>query len=79
MNGTHLVPQDIGIATFLMLLWKQSFGTSQDDASSTPPDEPWRTWGRPPGGFLDLGYDQVAFMYYTPTHYGVMAGVVTDC
>ncbi|EIW77428.1 DUF1613-domain-containing protein [Coniophora puteana RWD-64-598 SS2] len=57
--------EDIGIATFLMLLWK---GTFQDHSSSPsgakpasppppPPDAvaPWRSWPRPPGGFVDLG------------------------
>jgi tRNASer (uridine44-2'-O)-methyltransferase len=58
--------QDIGIATFLMLLWKDTYGPE-----SIPPDrapvagpntpeaptdaEPWRRWPRPPGGYVDLG------------------------
>ncbi|KAI0032465.1 DUF1613-domain-containing protein [Vararia minispora EC-137] len=50
--------EDIGIATFLMLLWKHS-----DDATSIVPndsgivseDEPWKCWRRPAGGFIDLG------------------------
>lgn len=51
--------QDIGIATFLMLLWKQTFGpasASQADSSENQRGEPWRDWPRPPAGFLDLGY-----------------------
>ncbi|KIM37996.1 hypothetical protein M413DRAFT_448042 [Hebeloma cylindrosporum] len=44
--------EDIGIATFLILLWKQSFTSS---ASEEDPEEPWKSWPRPPGGFLDLG------------------------
>ena len=59
--------QDIGIATFLMLLWKDTYGpeTIPPDHLSTvaapntptaPPDaEPWRRWPRPLGGFVDLG------------------------
>ncbi|EDR06868.1 uncharacterized protein LACBIDRAFT_250989, partial [Laccaria bicolor S238N-H82] len=37
--------EDIGIATYLMLLWKDTFSTSGSTVS----------WPRPPGGFLDLG------------------------
>jgi tRNASer (uridine44-2'-O)-methyltransferase len=61
--------QDIGIATFLMLLWKDTYGPETSppdpapvaapntpDAQAPPPDaEPWRRWPRPPGGFVDLG------------------------
>ncbi|KAF7302225.1 hypothetical protein MIND_00789500 [Mycena indigotica] len=43
--------EDIGIATFLMVLWRDTYPAL--DASH--PDEPWRGWGRPPGGFLDFG------------------------
>ncbi|VDC01628.1 unnamed protein product [Peniophora sp. CBMAI 1063] len=48
--------EDIGIATYLMMLWKTT-----DDASYMRPsgdfseDEPWRRWPRPAGGFIDLG------------------------
>ncbi|KAI0062886.1 DUF1613-domain-containing protein [Artomyces pyxidatus] len=45
--------EDIGIATYLMLLWKDTYGTpgtTEDEG-----DEPWRRWPRPPGGFVDLG------------------------
>ncbi|EGO03153.1 hypothetical protein SERLA73DRAFT_83119 [Serpula lacrymans var. lacrymans S7.3] len=50
--------EDIGIATFLMLLWKDTFEgaphavTSSSDGSEDPP---WKIWPRPPGGFVDLG------------------------
>jgi tRNASer (uridine44-2'-O)-methyltransferase len=44
--------QDIGIATFLILLWKQTFPSSNIEED---PEEPWKSWPRPPGGFLDLG------------------------
>ncbi|KAH7921093.1 DUF1613-domain-containing protein [Leucogyrophana mollusca] len=54
--------EDIGIAMFLMLLWKETFGpvsSSTDDQSidsDTDSDTvPWNTWPRPPGGFVDLG------------------------
>ena len=64
------VMQDIGIATFLMLLWKDTYGpetippdpapiavqnTPEAQAPSHPDAEPWRRWPRPPGGFVDLG------------------------
>ncbi|KAJ7462019.1 hypothetical protein FB451DRAFT_1496394 [Mycena latifolia] len=45
--------EDIGIATFLILLWKDTYPPPA--ASDVPLDEPWRGWGRPPGGFLDFG------------------------
>ncbi|KAJ7118568.1 hypothetical protein C8R43DRAFT_95615 [Mycena crocata] len=45
--------EDIGIATFLILLWKDTYPPSL--ASDVPADEPWRGWGRPTGGFLDFG------------------------
>ncbi|KIK66814.1 hypothetical protein GYMLUDRAFT_37924 [Collybiopsis luxurians FD-317 M1] len=50
--------EDIGIATYLMLLWRDSFeGGSQgeDKLDLKPGEEPWKKWPRPPGGFLDLG------------------------
>ena len=49
--------QDIGIATYLMLLWKTTFPSGSDDASkNVSSSEFWKEWPRPPGGFLDLGY-----------------------
>jgi len=65
-----IVMQDIAIATFLMLLWKDTYGpettppdpapvaapnTPKTQAPSPPDAEPWRRWPRPPGGFVDLG------------------------
>ena len=56
--------QDIGIATFLILLWKDTYGpetippvpnTTDAQAPASPDVEPWRRWPRPPGGFVDLG------------------------
>jgi tRNASer (uridine44-2'-O)-methyltransferase len=57
--------QDIGIATFLMLLWKDTYSSetipplpvhSSDGTGTTGlSNEPWRRWPRPPGGFVDLG------------------------
>ncbi|KAF5383079.1 hypothetical protein D9615_004874 [Tricholomella constricta] len=50
------VTQDIGIATYLMLLWKYSYSaTESKDAPIPDPDQPWMSWPRPPGGFLDFG------------------------
>ncbi|KAL1746719.1 hypothetical protein HDZ31DRAFT_33576 [Schizophyllum fasciatum] len=50
--------EDIGIATYLMLLWKYTYATS--DAEPAPENEasvtePWKRWPQPPGGFVDLG------------------------
>ncbi|KAJ7141139.1 hypothetical protein C8R44DRAFT_604377 [Mycena epipterygia] len=45
--------EDIGIATFLILLWKDTYPAPS--TSDVPLDEPWHGWGRPTGGFLDFG------------------------
>ncbi|KAG8216643.1 hypothetical protein J3R82DRAFT_6839 [Butyriboletus roseoflavus] len=48
--------EDIGIATYLMLLWKHSYTRAEDLESHVPEcDAPWKHWSQPPGGFLDLG------------------------
>ncbi|KAJ6536702.1 hypothetical protein DFH09DRAFT_1249794 [Mycena vulgaris] len=47
--------EDIGIATFLILLWKDTYPPPATADADVPPGEPWRGWGRPPGGFLDFG------------------------
>ncbi|KAF8811622.1 DUF1613 domain-containing protein [Phlegmacium glaucopus] len=49
--------EDIGIATYLMLLWKDTFSSDTDTSTnlSSNLSEPWKEWPRPPGGFLDLG------------------------
>lgn len=48
--------EDIGIATFLMLFWKDTFAASADPADVNELDDSrWTSWPRPSGGFLDLG------------------------
>ncbi|KDQ60435.1 hypothetical protein JAAARDRAFT_125782 [Jaapia argillacea MUCL 33604] len=47
--------EDIGIATYLMLLWKDTFPPEGEEQEEKLEEEPWKKWGRPPGGFLDLG------------------------
>jgi len=48
--------EDIGIATFLMLLWKEMYSSSASKPSlELDAAEPWKSWPRPPAGFLDLG------------------------
>jgi hypothetical protein len=44
--------QDVAIAAFLMLLWKDMYPARE--AASAGGDE-WDTWGRPKKGFIDLG------------------------
>ncbi|KAF9458395.1 hypothetical protein BDZ94DRAFT_1325565 [Collybia nuda] len=48
--------EDIGIATYLMLLWKASYplAVNTEKADNDEP-QPWKDWPRPPGGFLDFG------------------------
>ncbi|KAI9461330.1 hypothetical protein HD554DRAFT_2206749 [Boletus coccyginus] len=47
--------EDIGIATYFMLLWKQSFAGAEDHEHTPADNEPWKHWPQPSGGFLDLG------------------------
>ncbi|WWD04198.1 hypothetical protein V865_002265 [Kwoniella europaea PYCC6329] len=53
--------QDIAIAAFLMLLWKDMYppmpeGHSNGDGLGIQEEErEWDTWGRPENGFIDLG------------------------
>ncbi|KAG8862936.1 tRNA(Ser) Um(44) 2'-O-methyltransferase [Tulasnella sp. 330] len=46
--------EDIGIATFIILLWKHSYPSVEASSGASPSDS-WTLWGRPPGGFVDLG------------------------
>jgi tRNASer (uridine44-2'-O)-methyltransferase len=43
--------QDVAIAAFLMLLWKDMY----PPRSSKEGEEEWESWGRPENGFIDLG------------------------
>jgi tRNASer (uridine44-2'-O)-methyltransferase len=53
--------QDIAIAAFLMLLWKDMYppqacsGKSETEVHEADGEREWDTWGRPRNGFLDLG------------------------
>ncbi|KIJ35285.1 hypothetical protein M422DRAFT_212723 [Sphaerobolus stellatus SS14] len=51
------VYEDVGIATFLMLLWKNTYhhNSSSKERSSNSEDRPWDNWAHPPGGFVDVG------------------------
>ncbi|KAG6910731.1 hypothetical protein DXG01_008262 [Tephrocybe rancida] len=54
---TDPLKHDIGIATYLMLLWKDTFSADASEHETLTKDieQPWRSWPRPPGGFLDFG------------------------
>ncbi|KAJ3555548.1 hypothetical protein NM688_g2512 [Phlebia brevispora] len=50
--------EDIGIATFLMLLWNDIYASHEAETELSPvtsEGEPWRNWSRPPAGFVDMG------------------------
>ncbi|KAI5449092.1 tRNA(Ser) Um(44) 2'-O-methyltransferase [Naganishia albida] len=52
--------KDVAVACFLMLLWRDMYPKRDipKDMDYTPEivkDKPWLAWGRPQGGFLDLG------------------------
>lgn len=51
--------EDIGIATYLMLLWKDTFQEKDKTATSVEDEDltsaPWFSWPRPSAGFLDMG------------------------
>ncbi|KAF8526537.1 DUF1613 domain-containing protein [Hysterangium stoloniferum] len=56
------VYEDVGIATFLMLLWKHTYSNSSNSDSESlhvanvdSESRPWDDWARPPGGFVDVG------------------------
>ncbi|KAG8965388.1 tRNA(Ser) Um(44) 2'-O-methyltransferase [Tulasnella sp. 419] len=39
-----------------MLVWKHTYPPIQSSTAESPDgDSPWISWGRPPGGFIDLG------------------------
>lgn len=57
INKVLIATQDIGIATYLMLLWKGSYPPPTNVANvDVDETQPWKYWPRPPGGFLDFGY-----------------------
>ncbi|KAG9076085.1 tRNA(Ser) Um(44) 2'-O-methyltransferase [Ceratobasidium sp. UAMH 11750] len=47
--------EDIGIATFLMLLWKDTYRNFKPSSESVGAGFPWSHYPRPPGGFRDIG------------------------
>ncbi|EUC61455.1 tRNA (uracil-O(2))-methyltransferase [Rhizoctonia solani AG-3 Rhs1AP] len=48
--------EDIGIATFLMLLWNLTYRQGPDRPVAKPGQAfPWSHFARPPGGFRDMG------------------------
>jgi tRNASer (uridine44-2'-O)-methyltransferase len=49
-NPAKHVFEDLGIAAWLMCLWKGMY-----ESTAASDDRPWSTWGRPEGGFVDLG------------------------
>lgn len=52
----HCFLKEIGIAVYLMLLWKTTYVGKEKDSITCDILTPWKSWPRPPGGFLDLGY-----------------------
>lgn len=46
-------------------MWKASFPATESEPSENDPSEPWKSWPRPPAGFLDLGY---AFRHPSTQH-----------
>lgn len=51
-DWSHWGQQDVALAAFLMLLWKDMYPAREVRADE---DKPWDTWGRPSSGFVDLG------------------------
>ena len=47
--------QDVAIAAFLMLLWKDMYPARDPSPVKDVEEREWDCWGRPPGGFIDLG------------------------
>ncbi|KAG7558211.1 hypothetical protein FFLO_02864 [Filobasidium floriforme] len=57
MDTKRHVWKDVAIACFLMLLWKDMYPPIKQESGleDVPSRRPWDLWGRPAGGFLDLG------------------------
>lgn len=47
--------QDIAIASFLMLLWRDMYPARSGSETGSETGMEWDKWGRPSGGFIDLG------------------------
>jgi len=47
--------QDVAIAAFLMLLWKEMYPVQDMDYVDGGERREWDAWGRPKNGFVDLG------------------------
>jgi len=47
--------QDVAIAAFLMLLWRDMYAARVDGERDWDERQMWDKWGRPPRGFVDLG------------------------
>lgn len=56
-NITEWGQRDVSVAAYLMLLWKDMYPSrpSADDKGKGDNGKEWDTWGRPEGGFVDLG------------------------
>ena len=52
--------QDVAIAAFLMLLWREMYPSQKVDAEDREKRD-WEDWGRPVGGFIDLGCVRQSF------------------
>lgn len=47
--------KDIAVATFLMLLWRDMYPRRRSETADKESERPWDSWGRPEGGFMDIG------------------------
>ncbi|OXB36007.1 hypothetical protein LQV05_005557 [Cryptococcus neoformans] len=56
-NITEWGQRDVAVAAYLMLLWKDMYPArpSANDKGKGDNGKEWDTWGRPEGGFVDLG------------------------
>lgn len=52
--------EDLGIAAYLMLLWKDMFSPGASLVCGSPRG---RSWGQPPGGFVDVGCGNGLLVY----------------
>lgn len=56
-NVSEWGQRDVAVAAYLMLLWKDMYPErpSISDKGEGEDGREWDTWGRPEGGFVDLG------------------------
>lgn len=67
--------QDIAIAAFLMLLWRDMYPARE----GTETGMEWDKWGRPPGGLVDLGCGNGLVVHILVSEVSSFSFISSDC